>query len=216
MKTISYLVLSILLILNMQLKSIGQENTNLKGEKISTNFTKLKVCDGVVINIKQGGEQEIYTDGSKPLSEIITFTVKDDELIINKVGNNEANLYLKFINLVKITSTDVSQIQSNDYLKFADLEIISKDVSKQILKFEANSVTITTNDASKIEFEGKATSSNIKANDATKIKMQNFDCLNCNVSTNDASNVWVNCIENISATTNDVSSLYYKNSTKKN
>lgn len=194
MKTISYLVLSILLILNMQLKSIGQENTNLKGEKISTNFTKLKVCDGVVINIKQGGEQEIYTDGSKPLSEIITFTVKDDELIINKVGNNEANLYLKFIILVKITSTDVSQIQSNDYLKFADLEIISKDVSKQILKFEANSVTITTNDASKIEFEGKATSSNIKANDATKIKMQNFDCLNCNLSTNDASNVWVNCI----------------------
>ncbi|MBK8843760.1 MAG: outer membrane beta-barrel protein [Saprospiraceae bacterium] len=187
------LFISTMLMLVMQL-AYGQDNT----DKLS-RITKIVTNDPSTVTIdSDNGEASIaYSqETAKP------YRVKEGVLFID--GANE----------VRITTSNLSQLETNDASTAVvngglsnGFEVIGNDASSVAIYASLNKVVVQSNDASSISLSGTCSSLNVVANDASTVQAGDMKAEFVVAKSYDAATIIVTGITNIDTQINDESNI---------
>jgi len=148
---------------------IGSKNVTTESRTITSDFTGIKVSQGIEVQLTQDPTTSLTAEMDDNLHELLITEVKDGMLKIyfeKNVGKRKAStIYLTMPKISSITSSSGSEVIGKNTLKINELSLDASSGSEINLRVEANAISSESSSGSEIELQG--TCQNFAANSSS-------------------------------------------------
>lgn len=196
---------------------------SIKGNKVivkkifNTNeFYGIEVDNAFNVKLIQSDKTKLVLETDSNLVKYIDINVDVNGKLIIRQKDIKKNIKFTTLNLYiytpKINSIELTDASIMDMPNFKTdkMTIEVGDASNLSGELECVSLEMEIGDASNVMISGKVKTCNININDASELDAQKMIANDVTISANDASNVKINVLENLSYDLKDASSLSYK------
>lgn len=221
-KTLSFLIVAIILGTNFQSLAFSSDKTEIRNLK---DFNAIKVSSGIDLYLRMGETEEVKVVADEDIIDKVVTEVKDGTLKIYMKSNNNWNwgttkarkVYVSVKELVKLDASSGSDVNSESTLKGESLEVKASSGSDVNLDIYYKNFSVDTSSGSDARITGKTKNFEAEASSGSDIKAQDLESVICKVNVSSGSDATVNVSEELNATASsggDVS--YYGNPQVKN
>lgn len=186
-----------------------------------SGYNKMQIDGNLNVEIQQGDTYSFYIEGDGDFAKNFNAKTENNLLVIaseykwkNIVGGSKKGT-------VYITTPSLSYLEINGLnnviikgLKTNELNVEVNGASKNSFDVEAKNLTLQLNGASRVELKGKATKAKIEAAGASKINANALEIINGTFDFSGASTANILVKENLKATLDGNSKIYYKGNPK--
>lgn len=180
-------ILCILLCCNIYGQSIAGNGNVIEKERKINDFSKIKVTDGIDLNISQGTDIKLIVIADENLHDFIKTEVINEYLKIFIDGNIrntkalEINLTIKVIDY--LSAEDGSDVNTKTVLNLDELTVNCSDGSDLKLELNAKQLDCELSDGSDAEIEGIITYIQLKASEGSDIEgIITSDVISCEIN----------------------------------
>ncbi len=165
----------------------GNGNVVSDDRNISSNFSKIKVSQGIQVNISQGNDTELTVEADENIIDLLITEIDGDVLKIffeKNVNRATRNVYLTVDKLNSIRTSSGALVKSDRVFKTKTLSLDSSSGSHILLDLNVSEVTASSSSGANIELSG---SSNEFKGDASSGSDIDAHKLNSKIATADVS-----------------------------
>ncbi len=194
----------------------GNGNVITQDRTISENFNKISVSHGIDVKVKQDDTKSIKVEIDENLQENIAIYVENNTLRIKAnesySSTKGATVYVTNPDILALTSSSGSGIETENTIKTVYLEIKSSSGSKIEASVEADELIAESSSGSKIELEGKALKLDVSSSSGSSIDAEDLKVNEVSAQSSSGSSIKTYPIEKLNAKASSGSSIRYKNS----
>lgn len=176
---------------------------------INDSFNKLKV-EGKIKLVIQSADlnslELISVEGNNKLEDIISFNVKNNELVLSS-KESDVELLLKYKDLQRINIPSVATVKSNNVLKSENLQLIVSSAADLILEVEATVVNLKASGASTVKLSGTTNVLEAELSGAADLFAPELIAKGAKLNLSGASDAFVNVETSVSAKASGVSNI---------
>jgi len=221
-KTLSLLLITILLSscgVEMFNGINGNRNVVTKNRTTAAEFSKIKVSNGLDVEIFQGDENKIILEADENLHDIIFTEVENGVLKIyseKNIWNAEAKKVLVTVkNLNEINATSGAYIKNDGTFKSDTLLVIATSGADINFAVKGNSLTTVATSGADLKISGFTNSHNATATSGASIRATSLESEGVTATVTSGADIDVFASESINATATSGGDINYAGNPKK-
>lgn len=169
------------------------------------SFESLKANGVYELKLTQGNEESVKIEAEENLQEFFTVKNEGSQLVIDtkKLNNknlktkNKMRVYVSFRQLKSLDLATVGNVQSENQLKFDDLELDTKSVGNVNLQLTANKINLDNKSVGNVELSGRAENAVVKNKGVGSLQAANFIVQTMDIENNGVGGAEVNAEKNL-------------------
>ena len=202
-KIVTLLVITSLVISCMVTGVVGSKNVTTETRVFNTDFTGVKVSQGIEVQLTQDDEVSFTAEMDDNLHEHLVTEVDDDILRIyfdtNIRKRKASTIYLSMPIIRTIKTSSGADLYGTNTIDTDDLTIDSSSGSQVKLTVDAGSVDSQSSSGSGIELEGRCNNFNADSSSGSRIEADDLNAKNVVAEASSGSDIDVFASESIDA-----------------
>lgn len=182
---------------------VGSRNVTTETRTISSDFTGIKVSQGIDVQLTQDNDVNLSVEMDDNLHEILVTEVNDDILKIyfdENVSKRKASIiYLTMPKISSIKTSSGAEVNSQNTLKVNELLVDASSGSEIELRVEANSIESESSSGSEIALKGTCQSLIADASSGSEIDANELMAETVNAKASSGSDIDVHATKSITA-----------------
>lgn len=204
-KLLILIVLSILTTscINLNTGITGSKNVTTESRNISSDFTGIKVSQGIEVLLTQDAETSLTAEMDDNLHELLITEVKEGILKIyfkeNVSKRKASTIYLTMPKISKVKTSSGSEVIGQNTLKVNDLNLDSSSGSEINLQLDANSIESESSSGSQIDLKGTCNNLSAKASSGSGIDAEELVAIEVTAKASSGASIDIQATESITA-----------------
>ena len=174
----------------------GNRNVISEDRTISSNFTSIKVQQGINLYLTQGKSTELVVEADENILDLLITEVKNNELKVyfdkNVYKAKARNVYLTANEISSIRTSSGAYVKSENTLQVSSLILDSSSGSSIKVYVNADEIESSTSSGADIDIFGKAKTISAKASSGSSIDADELETIDAYAKASSGANINVN------------------------
>lgn len=197
----------------------GNRNVTVENRRVSNDFTKIKVSNGLDVYITEGNSVKVTVEADENLHEVIRTEVRNGVLKIYSERNiwraKSQKVYITTHQLEGIKATSGSDVYSENTLTGNAMEVETSSGADMSLRLDVNSVTSHSSSGSGLKLTGNATNYTASASSGSSTKSYGLKSKEVTVKASSGADIDVYAMESIDARASSGGDVDYRGNPKR-
>ena len=180
----------------------GNGNVVTEDRTISSDFTEIKVSQGIQVHLRQGTKIDLSVEADDNIIDLIVTEIEGDVLKIyldKNVNRATKNIYLTAVNINNIRTSSGAQVKGENTIKTTSISLKSSSGSGMNLDLIADNVVSDASSGANIKLSGKTQTFEGDASSGSHIKAINLESEISKADVSSGANIDVYASEKITA-----------------
>jgi hypothetical protein len=196
----------------------GDGNVITQNRIISSDFTELKVSQGIEVSLTMSKETSLSLEADENLHDLIITEVEDGVLHIyseeNIYRSTARKVYLSTSTIDKINVSSGAAVVSENTIQAEDFEVNTSSGSSVRLMLNVSDLSCDTSSGSDARLKGTASHFVVNASSGSSIKAKELAVKTCDADVSSGASIKVNVSENLDANASSGGGIRYVGSPK--
>lgn len=174
----------------------GNRNVISEDRTISSNFTSIKVQQGINLYLTQGKSTELVVEADENILDLLITEVKNNELKVyfdkNVYKAKARNVYLTASEISSIRTSSGAYVKSENTLQVSSLILDSSSGSSIKVYVNADEIESSTSSGADMDIFGKAKTISAKASSGSSIDADELETIDAYAKASSGANINVN------------------------
>lgn len=197
----------------------GNNNVITKNRSSSAEFSKIKVSNGLDVEIFQGEENKIILEADENLHELIFTEIENGVLRIYSEKNiwkaTSKKILVTVKNLNEINATSGSYVKNDGTFKSDTLLVIATSGANIDFAIKGNAITTVATSGADLKISGYSNNHNATATSGASIKATSLESVDVTATVTSGADIDVFASESINATATSGGGIDYVGNPKK-